>query len=150
MISPATISTDKVNELIQKVNKNNVFPPQLNNPEELVAEPRMTATGNIRPPRPQNAFFLFRKNVLAEARRLNVQNMRIICKVASILWQQATNDEKQMYKDLASKVSALHRQRYPEFRYTENHQQIRFHNHLLCNVHPSPDLDNSSDVNSLE
>ncbi|CAG8476682.1 5512_t:CDS:2 [Ambispora gerdemannii] len=146
MASPATSSTDDVNELIQKMNRNNIFSPQLKNPEELVAEPRITETGSLRPPRPQNAFFLFRKNVLAEARRFSVQNMRIISKVASILWQQATNNEKQMYKDLANKVSVLHRQRYPKFRYTENYQRTRFRRHFLPNAPPSPDSNNSNDA----
>ncbi|KAG9287312.1 hypothetical protein G9A89_008943 [Geosiphon pyriformis] len=125
-----------VASLIRMLNIKNIFPPQLRNPKELLPSQRMTKRGILRPPRPQNAFFIFRKNVLHEARIFGIQNMRLICKASSFLWKNASDNDRKQYKDLAEQVSTLHRARYPGFKYTESRITPTFRPYLFQNTYP--------------
>ncbi|KAG9287313.1 hypothetical protein G9A89_008944 [Geosiphon pyriformis] len=129
---------DDVSILLNMLNMTNILTPSIKNPEDFVGTPRIGKNGQIRTPRPQNAFFIFRKNVLHEARLYNIQNMRLICKVSSILWKRASNDEKQIYRNLALQVADLHHQRYPDFKYTEGSSQTKFRHISFRDTSSSP------------
>src|SRR4051812_21693421 len=109
----STSLSDLADTLIQKLDREKIFPPYLNKPEELVNDSKR----NARPPRPPNGFLLCRKNVHQEAKRRGICNMRVISKVTGMLWRAATPDEKEEYEKLAIKVHSLHSQRYPGYRY---------------------------------
>ncbi|CAG8654176.1 4734_t:CDS:1, partial [Ambispora leptoticha] len=112
--------------LIKILNHQNVFPPLLNDPENLIPPEKITEDGTLQPRRPQNAFFIFRQNVIHEARRFKISNMRLISKAASIMWQNANKQDIEVYKQLAAQVSALHRQKYPSFKYASARSNIVF------------------------
>ncbi|RIA83441.1 hypothetical protein C1645_786370 [Glomus cerebriforme] len=105
--------SDLADTLIQKLDRAKIFPPYLNNPEELVNASKR----NAKPPRPPNGFLLCRKNVHQEAKRRGICNMRVISKVTGMLWRAATPDEKEEYEKLATKVHNLHSQRFPGYKY---------------------------------
>ncbi|CAG8566659.1 6830_t:CDS:2 [Ambispora leptoticha] len=113
--------------LIALLDMKKIFPLEKPEPQELVSSPNITENGETKPRRPINAFFIFRQNVIPEARRVGVTNMQLISKVASMLWKRAPESDKQKYKKLAAEVSVLHRQRYPNFRYTQNAFSNTYH-----------------------
>ncbi|KAG9287325.1 hypothetical protein G9A89_008956 [Geosiphon pyriformis] len=119
--------------LINQLDILTLFSPQILEPKELIPPPRITDNGEIKPKRPQNAFFIFRQNVIKQAKSLGIKNMRLISKSASILWQRARPNEKDVYKEIAVKVSAVHRERYPGFRYTEDRSKLVFRHSSLPN-----------------
>lgn len=87
------------NSLVYKLNRKNIFPPLLNDPKDIISK----RLGSYKiPKRSPNSFLIFRKNVQKEVMRngLNV-NMRIVSKVSSILWRDATATEKYEYSKLA-------------------------------------------------
>ncbi|CAB4402967.1 unnamed protein product [Rhizophagus irregularis] len=88
--------------LIKRLNRENIFPPLLNDPESFVAP-----TGS-RAKRPFNSFLIFRRNVCKEANRKGTRNMRVISKAAGVLWNDATPEEKKEYKTLAKRVHEIH------------------------------------------
>ncbi|CAG8476657.1 5511_t:CDS:1 [Ambispora gerdemannii] len=112
--------------LINILNRQNIFPPLLNDPENLIPPEKKTENGTLQPRRPQNAFFIFRQNVIHEARQFKISNMRLISKAASIMWQNASKKDIEVYKQLAAQVSALHRQKYPSFKYASARSNIVF------------------------
>ncbi|KAG9287308.1 hypothetical protein G9A89_008939 [Geosiphon pyriformis] len=127
-MSSATVhSLDKAIELITKMNLSKIFPPEEKEPERLLSAQNMvTSNGITRPRRPPNAFFIFRQNVIRQARLVGRPNMQIISKASSILWKMAAEEDRKCYKNLASQVSALHKQRFPGFRYTPARSEIVF------------------------
>ncbi|CAG8685181.1 1398_t:CDS:2 [Acaulospora morrowiae] len=95
--------------LINRLDRKKIFPPQLNDPENLLS----TSYNRMTPPtRPPNGFLLCRKNVHHEAKRQGQCNMRVISKVTGILWRNATAEEKEIYEELANQVSFVYAQRY--------------------------------------
>ncbi|CAG8615295.1 12708_t:CDS:1 [Ambispora leptoticha] len=103
-----------------------IFPLKKPEPQQLISSPNITENGETKPRRPINAFFIFRQNVIPEARRVGVTNMQLISKVASMLWKRAPESDKQKYKKLAAEVSVLHRQKYPSFRYNQIRSKFVF------------------------
>ncbi|CAG8762719.1 10238_t:CDS:1, partial [Acaulospora morrowiae] len=51
-------------------------------------------------------------NVHHEAKLQGQCNMRVISKVTGILWRNASAEEKEMYEELANRVSIVYAQRY--------------------------------------
>src|SRR5206468_4327848 len=100
--------------LMNKLDRNKVFPPYYNNPEELINPSKVRSVG---PPRPPNGFLLCRKNVHRQAKERGVCNMRVISKVTGMLWRSASADEKEQYENLALQVQNLHSKRYPNYKY---------------------------------
>ncbi|CAG8666223.1 6039_t:CDS:2 [Dentiscutata erythropus] len=102
---------DIANNLIPKLNRNRIFPPFYNKPEELL--PSISTTNSRKPRRSPNSFLLFRKNIHEEIKRIGTGcNMRVISRIAGVLWHNASLDEKQFYDDLAQRCNDLHIQRY--------------------------------------
>ncbi|CAG8570919.1 31350_t:CDS:2 [Gigaspora margarita] len=89
---------DLANNLYHKLDRNKIFPPYHNKPEDLL--PILNASRKCRPRRSPNSFLLCRKNVHEEAKRNGTFNMRIISKVTGMLWRDASPREKQFYEDL--------------------------------------------------
>ncbi|CAG8784539.1 12021_t:CDS:2 [Gigaspora margarita] len=104
---------DLAQNLIKILNRNNIFPPAINNPEELIGR----SAPNSRTRRPPNGFLLCRKNVHKEARSKGTCNMRVISKVTGMLWREASAEEKETYEQLALDVQSLHSQKHPGYRY---------------------------------
>src|SRR3954452_13660017 len=96
---------DLANSLIRRLDRGNIFPPYVNNPEALVSSSNLTLR---RPRRSPNAFLLCRKNVHQEAKRRGTCNMRVISKVTGMLWRNASPEEKGVYERLADRVNELH------------------------------------------
>ncbi|RIA87050.1 hypothetical protein C1645_778162 [Glomus cerebriforme] len=97
---------DLAKSLLVKLDRRNIFPPSLDNPEKFI-----TSFNNLtvlRPRRPPNAFLLCRKNVQEEAKRKGNCNMRVISKVSGVLWKDASPDEKRVYEKLANRVHEIH------------------------------------------
>ncbi|CAB5110679.1 hypothetical protein RhiirA5_469358 [Rhizophagus irregularis] len=86
--------------LIEKLNRKNIFPPLFNDPESFVP------TGRSR--KPSNSFLICRRNVCKEAKGKGTYNMRVISKAAALLWNNATFEEKKVYKTIAKRVNEIH------------------------------------------
>src|SRR5437763_991983 len=98
--------------LIGRLDRKNIFPPILNDPESFL--PKIDDSTNLsfrRPKRSPNAFLICRKNVQEEATRQGTFNMRVVSKVTGILWKAASSEEKGAYKQLASQVYEVHHRR---------------------------------------
>jgi hypothetical protein len=91
------------NALSFSLNRNNIFPPLLNDPLSIISQKRPLRK------RTPNAFFVCRMNVHKELVRNGFKtNMRLVSKVASILWKNASNEEKHQYILIANFVKELH------------------------------------------
>ncbi|CAI2167870.1 12929_t:CDS:2 [Funneliformis geosporum] len=98
--------------LIVRLDRRNIFPPSYNNPETFIpSSDNLTKLSFRRPKRCPNAFLLCRKNVHEESNRKGTSNMRVISKVTSILWKNASPEEKDVYKKLADHVYEIHYRR---------------------------------------
>ncbi|CAG8535602.1 8735_t:CDS:2 [Cetraspora pellucida] len=104
---------DLAQNLIKILDRNNIFPPAINKPEDLIG----ITKPDTRTRRPPNGFLLCRKNVHREARLKGTCNMRVISKVTGMLWREASAEEKETYEQLALDVQTLHSQKYPGYRY---------------------------------
>ncbi|CAJ0628452.1 15045_t:CDS:2 [Entrophospora sp. SA101] len=137
--SPSSSSSlnDLADILIQKLDRSKIFPPHLNNPEQLM---NLTRRSDERPPRPPNGFLLCRKNVHQEAKINGICNMRVISKVSGMLWRSASPDEKEQYEKLAIQVHNLHSEKYPNYKYRPNNTIVNTnlsHHHHHHNKLPS-------------
>ncbi|RGB39427.1 hypothetical protein C1646_664612 [Rhizophagus diaphanus] len=92
--------------LVERLNKNNIFPPLFHDPESFVGSIESKAK------KPPNSFLICRLNVCKEANKNENHNMRTISKAASILWNGATSQEKSVYRKLAKRVYELYALRY--------------------------------------
>ncbi|CAB4493663.1 unnamed protein product [Rhizophagus irregularis] len=92
--------------LVGKLDRKNIFPPLFNDPELFVASIESKAK------KPPNSFLICRLNVSKEANKSGNHNMRTISKAASILWNGATPQEKNVYKKLAERVYEIYALRY--------------------------------------
>ncbi|CAB4478113.1 hypothetical protein RhiirA5_394252 [Rhizophagus irregularis] len=100
------------NSLIVRLDRRNIFPPLHNNPELFLSSvSSLNNLSSYRPKRPPNAFLICRKNVQEESKRKGTYNMRIISKVTSILWKNATREEREVYKRLVNNVYEIHHKR---------------------------------------
>jgi hypothetical protein len=100
------------NSLIVRLDRGNIFPPLHNNPELFLSSVRPSSNlSTYRPKRPPNAFLICRKNVQEESKRKGSYNMRIISKVTSILWKNASLEERDVYKRLVNIVYEIHHKR---------------------------------------
>ncbi|RGB30668.1 hypothetical protein C1646_671507 [Rhizophagus diaphanus] len=101
------------NSLIDRLDRRNIFPPLHNNPELFLSSvsSSLNNLSSYRPKRPPNAFLICRKNVQEESKRKGTYNMRIISKVTSILWKNATREEREVYKRLVNNVYEIHHKR---------------------------------------
>ncbi|GBB96048.1 hypothetical protein RclHR1_02670017 [Rhizophagus clarus] len=103
---------DLAMSLIVRLDRNNIFPPLLNNPESFLSPTdNLTNLSFRRPKRSPNAFLVCRRNVHEEATRKGTFNMRVISKVTGILWKNASAEEKDVYKKLADRVYEIHYRR---------------------------------------
>src|SRR3954447_13827062 len=100
---------DLAMSLIVRLDRKNIFPPLLNNPESFLSP--ITDLSFRRPKRSPNAFLVCRRNVHEEATRKGTFNMRVISKVTGILWKHASVEEKGIYKKLADRVYEIHYRR---------------------------------------
>ncbi|RHZ80987.1 hypothetical protein Glove_130g122 [Diversispora epigaea] len=108
-MSVAEFSLDGLaDSLIGQLDRNKIFPPHHNNPEEFVLDAH---SKNKMPKRSPNAFLLCRKNVHKEAKRVGVCNMRVISKVTGILWRNSSLEEKEVYEELAKHIREIYIQR---------------------------------------
>ncbi|CAG8616874.1 7647_t:CDS:1 [Ambispora gerdemannii] len=119
-------TSQNADALIALLDMKKIFPLEKPEPQELLSPPNITENGETKPRRPINAFFIFRQNVIPEAKRVGVTNMQLISKVASILWKKAPESDKQNYRNLAAEVSVLHRRKYPSFRYAQVRSSFSF------------------------
>lgn|SRR5256885_11645337 len=102
----STVSLDyleiSANILALNLDRNNIFPPLLNDPKIILQNKRQRK-------RAPNAFFICRMNVQKEVTRYGIKyNMRIVSKAASILWSRATPEEKHQYVIIANMVKELY------------------------------------------
>ena len=103
---------DLAMSLIVRLDRKNIFPPMLNNPETFLSPTdNLTNLSFRRPKRSPNAFLVCRRNVHEEATRKGTFNMRVISKVTGILWKHASAEEKDVYKKLADRVYEIHYRR---------------------------------------
>src|SRR6185437_1469426 len=103
---------DLAMSLIVRLDRNNIFPPLLNDPESFLSPTdNLTNLSFRRPKRSPNAFLVCRRNVHEEATRKGTFNMRVISKVTGILWKSASPEEKDVYKKLADRVYEIHYRR---------------------------------------
>ncbi|CAB5352887.1 uncharacterized protein OCT59_003437 [Rhizophagus irregularis] len=99
--------------LMNKLNRRNIFPPLFNNPESFV--PPIDSKK-----KPFNSFLICRRNVYKESNCKGNHNMRVICKAASILWNNATLEEKNVYKEIADRVYEIYLLRSGTFNFKLN------------------------------
>jgi hypothetical protein len=94
------------NILAINVDRNNIFPPLLNDPKSIISQNKRPFHQRKRLP---NAFFVCRINVQKEVARNGFNsNMRIVSKAASILWNSASSEEKYQYVLIANNIKVYH------------------------------------------
>jgi hypothetical protein len=116
--------------LLARLDRTKIFPPYFNDPESFVSVP--SNNSSIRPKRPPNAFLICRKNVQEETKRKGSYNMRVISKVTSLLWQQASDEEKSVYKRLFDRVYEIHYSRN-----SSSHRQLPMDSPTSEEISPS-------------
>lgn len=102
----ATINSLEWNahSFISKLDRSNIFPPNLNDPSSYLSKSISKKT--------LNSFFICRTNVIYEAKKKNISiNMKIVCKATSILWNTANLNEQQIYTEIATQVATLNNKR---------------------------------------
>ncbi|HJT83587.1 MAG TPA: hypothetical protein VJ697_03805, partial [Nitrososphaeraceae archaeon] len=88
------------------IERNNIFPPKLNDPKSIILKNKQPIYLRKKSP---NAFFVCRMNVQNEVSRKGYKfNMQIVSKTASILWRNASTDEKKQYSLLASEIREIY------------------------------------------
>jgi len=88
--------------LIDQLDRNNIFPPLLKDPEKIISNKSRGLKVRKRTP---NSFLVCRMNVQIEVARKKLNaNMRVVSKATSILWKNAYPEEKNVYKQLADTV----------------------------------------------
>ncbi|RIA95717.1 hypothetical protein C1645_860711 [Glomus cerebriforme] len=95
--------------LLARLERKNIFPPK--NTDPTVYLKNLTEKKQ----KPPNVFFIFRRNVQSESQKRGSFNMRVISKVASILWKNASLEEKADYRKLFERVYEIHFKRISSF-----------------------------------
>src|SRR4051794_31555460 len=100
---------DLAESLVCRLDRNQIFPPMLNDPKSFYS-PTEDKTSSLYQivKRSPNAFLICRKNVHVVASSKGNYNMKTISKATSILWNNATDEEKGIYKELADQVKTLY------------------------------------------
>jgi len=94
---------DTATALLLKINRTNIFPPLLKDPEEFIS----VKCKKKRKKQTPNAFIMCRMNVHKESERIGCKyNMRIISKATGKLWKDARSEEKNEYIKLSNKVKS--------------------------------------------
>ncbi|CAB5379163.1 unnamed protein product [Rhizophagus irregularis] len=123
--------------LINILNRRNIFPPLFNNPESFVHPVDSKK-------KPFNSFMICRRNVYKESNRKGNHNMRVISKAAGILWNSASLEEKNVYKEIANRVHEIYLLRSCTFKFK---LKIPFPKepppHPLSATNPKKDLNRS-------
>ena len=69
--------------------------------------------------RPSNAFMLYRKAFQNRAKQLKKHdNHQIVSKICGSSWKHETEDVKRLFNELARRESELHRQAFPDYKFT--------------------------------
>ncbi|CAG8440431.1 9611_t:CDS:2 [Acaulospora morrowiae] len=85
---------DNLELLLNRLNHDNISPPALCDPLEITKR----FNNKIRS---MNAWIILYINVLCEAEKLNIYNVRVIKRVTEIVWNRANSDDKRMWRDRA-------------------------------------------------
>ncbi|CAG8497355.1 hypothetical protein C2G38_2219488 [Gigaspora rosea] len=93
---------------MQNLNIQNIFPPSLNNPHDIIN--RLTIHFNSQS---VTAYGVFKINVRREAERLGIEDHSEITCAESKLWNRATVADKTQYNILATATNALLPNRFP-------------------------------------
>lgn len=108
--------------LVYKLNRKNIFPPLINDPEMIISKRRKTNKIRKRTP---NSFIICRLNVHNEVMRKGLNaNMRIISKTTSLLWKNASSNEKYEYTKLAELIK-----KYSEIKNNQESNNVFNHYH---------------------
>jgi hypothetical protein len=87
---------------------------------------KKTGTGN--PPRPQNAFFLYRRDKMASPefknRPANEKRARIVSKEISKLWNNESMETQEVFYALARMSEQLHAKTYVNYRFTKKSNKL--------------------------
>ncbi|RGB28916.1 hypothetical protein C1646_714851, partial [Rhizophagus diaphanus] len=92
-----------------KLDRKNIFPPLYNDPESYV--PSVPSNDNYQQKRIPNASLMCRRNVHMEAKHKGSFDMRVISKVTGIFWNNASFEEKTVYKKLFKRVNEIYHER---------------------------------------
>ncbi|CAG8542370.1 8100_t:CDS:1, partial [Acaulospora morrowiae] len=85
---------DNLELLLNGLNQDNISPPALCDPLEIAKR----FNNGIRS---MNAWIIVYINVLCEAEKLNIYNVRVIKRVTEIVWNRANSEDKRRWRDLA-------------------------------------------------
>ncbi|BGP42503.1 hypothetical protein JCM10450v2_006602 [Rhodotorula kratochvilovae] len=90
-------------------------------PASASTPPSPTRTRSDRPPRPMNAWLLFRTAQLRQMQEVNPglrKSQGELSKIISEMWKTVSPELKQGYEDLARQRKAEHQRIYPDYRYS--------------------------------
>jgi hypothetical protein len=77
--------------------------------------------------RPQNAFFLFRRDFLAKHGQTLKENIehdhRHISRIVAIAWKDASSDEREKYSLMAEEEKKRHAELYPDYRFSPQRRE---------------------------
>ncbi|RIB23266.1 hypothetical protein C2G38_2073341 [Gigaspora rosea] len=80
---------------------------------------------NKSPPRPPNAFFLFKNNLMLAARQSGHRlTMTHLCRVASKIWENSPKELKSIYGNLALEAHSLHIKDFPGYTYKPGKKEL--------------------------
>jgi len=126
------------NALILKLNRKNIFPPIFNF-SKIINSKKIDEQK-----RTPNAFFICRMNVIKEVERVEIKiNMRVISKVTGILWNNASNEEKNEYLQLAENIKCHYLKSY------SLNKQDQFNHYNVFQLSKETKEENKSNQNSL-
>lgn len=105
-----------------------------------------------RPPRPMNAWLLFRNAQVKELQSQNPEDRKAqgqLSKIIAELWKAATPETKRVYENMAKEKKEEHARQYPDYRYTprEKPAKKRRQNAIVPQAQPSNHASTSSAVN---
>lgn len=82
-------------------------------------------------PRPRNAFIIFRCQTISKLHSKDSAGLdrpptpeKTLSKRAGVAWRQLSEEEKQVYKDLAEKERLEHQDKYPGYKYQPNRSKL--------------------------
>ncbi|CAG8601453.1 7570_t:CDS:1 [Ambispora leptoticha] len=116
-----------ITSIINMLSRDRLFPPYYKDPKDFIQSQR-----GERPKRPQNAFFIFRRNVSNELRRVGITtcNMRQTSTISGYLWRDASEEQKSAYEEVAKQVRILHHRMFPDYVYTKPRAKLEFRIHV--------------------
>ncbi|CAG8628112.1 7876_t:CDS:2 [Funneliformis caledonium] len=108
----------QVDDIIVK-NLLNMIPPPITVKEFVESNSFATSDGHIK--RPSNCFMIFRKIAHGQKNKtpaLAHYNEREFSRIIARIWNNLTEDELNIYKDLSKEIVEIHRIKFPEYKYT--------------------------------